>query len=39
MPFESHPNIVRWLEGLKRIPAWAHPWPAVEGVMASSAAG
>jgi glutathione S-transferase len=28
MPFESYPNIVRWLDGLMRIPAWAHPWPA-----------
>ena len=28
MPFESFPNIVRWLEGLMRIPAWADPWPA-----------
>jgi glutathione S-transferase len=28
MPFESHTNIVRWIDGLKRIPAWAHPWPA-----------
>jgi glutathione S-transferase len=39
MPFESHPNIVRWLEDLKRIPAWAHPWPAEKGVLASAAAG
>jgi glutathione S-transferase len=39
MPFESHPNIVRWLEDLKRIPAWAHPWPAQKGVLASAAAG
>ena len=28
MPFEAFPNIVRWLDGLKRIPAWADPWPA-----------
>lgn len=28
MPFEAHPNIVRWLEGLARIPAWKDPWPA-----------
>jgi glutathione S-transferase len=28
MPFETFPNIVRWLEGLMRIPAWAQPWPA-----------
>ena len=28
MPFEPFPNIVRWLDGLMRIPAWADPWPA-----------
>jgi glutathione S-transferase len=28
MPLESLPNIVRWLDGLMRIPAWADPWPA-----------
>ena len=27
MPFETFPNIVGWLEGLNRIPAWAEPWP------------
>ncbi|HEY9545399.1 MAG TPA: glutathione S-transferase family protein [Solimonas sp.] len=27
MPFEDFPNIVRWLDGLRRIPAWAEPWP------------
>jgi glutathione S-transferase len=27
MPFEAFPNIVRWLDGLMRIPAWAEPWP------------
>ena len=27
MPLEDFPNIVRWLEGLMRIPAWADPWP------------
>jgi glutathione S-transferase len=27
MPFENFPNIVRWLDGLMRIPAWAEPWP------------
>jgi hypothetical protein len=21
-------NIVRWLDGLMRLPAWADPWPA-----------
>jgi glutathione S-transferase len=28
MPLEASSNIVRWLDGLKRIPAWADPWPA-----------
>lgn len=28
MPFELFPNIVRWLDGLDRIPAWSDPWPA-----------
>jgi glutathione S-transferase len=27
MPLESFPHIVRWLDGLMRIPAWADPWP------------
>jgi glutathione S-transferase len=29
MKLEAFPNIVRWLDGLMRIPAWADPWPAV----------
>jgi len=37
MPFETHHNIVRWLDGLKRIPAWAHPWPVEKGALASAA--
>jgi glutathione S-transferase len=28
MPLADAPNIVRWLDGLLRIPAWADPWPA-----------
>lgn len=28
MPLEEFPQIVRWLDGLMRIPAWAEPWPA-----------
>ncbi len=28
MPFEDFPHIVRWLDGLRRIPAWRDPWPA-----------
>lgn len=27
MPFDDFPNIVRWLDGMMRIPAWADPWP------------
>lgn len=27
MPLEPFPNIVRWIDGLLRIPAWAEPWP------------
>jgi glutathione S-transferase len=27
MPFEDFPNLVRWLDGLNRIPAWNDPWP------------
>jgi glutathione S-transferase len=27
MPFADFPNIVRWLDGLMSIPAWADPWP------------
>jgi glutathione S-transferase len=27
MPVEDFPNIVRWIETLQRIPAWADPWP------------
>ena len=27
MPLQSFTNIVRWLDGLMRIPAWADPWP------------
>jgi len=28
MPFDAYPNIVRWLDALQSIPAWADPWPA-----------
>ncbi|NGY04392.1 glutathione S-transferase family protein [Solimonas terrae] len=27
MPLETFPNIVRWLDDLMKIPAWADPWP------------
>jgi glutathione S-transferase len=28
MPLGEFANIVRWLDGLMRLPAWADPWPA-----------
>ena len=28
MPLREFPSVVRWLEGLQRLPAWADPWPA-----------
>jgi len=28
MPMQSHPNVLRWLDRLQQIPAWAGPWPA-----------
>jgi glutathione S-transferase len=28
MPLEAFPNVVRWIDRLMRIPAWADPWPA-----------
>ena len=31
MPLEQFPNIVRWLDGLMRLPAWADPWPNGHG--------
>ena len=27
MPMERFTNVVRWLDELKRVPAWANPWP------------
>ena len=27
MPLADFPNVVRWLDGLNRLPAWADPWP------------
>lgn len=27
MPLQEFPNVVSWIDGLKRIPAWAEPWP------------
>jgi glutathione S-transferase len=28
MPLEAFPDIVRWIDGLRRLPAWADPWPS-----------
>jgi glutathione S-transferase len=30
MPMSGYSNIVRWLDGLMAIPAWANPWPATK---------
>lgn len=27
MPLGEYPHVVRWLDGLMRLPAWADPWP------------
>jgi len=27
MPLADFPNVVRWLDALQQIPAWADPWP------------
>ena len=27
MPMAGFPHVVRWIDDLMRIPAWAHPWP------------
>jgi len=34
MPMEAFPNIVRWIDGLMRLPAWADPWPATAPALA-----
>ena len=31
MPLEAFRHIVRWLDALARIPAWADPWPTKDG--------
>lgn len=31
IPFETFGNIVRWLDGLAQLPAWASPWPDQAG--------
>lgn len=34
MPLEPFPNLVRWLDELQSLPAWADPWPSSAAVMA-----
>jgi glutathione S-transferase len=36
MPLEGHANVVRWLDGLIRIPAWAKPWPEERAALAAA---
>jgi glutathione S-transferase len=36
MPLYGYPNIIRWIDGLKRIPAWAHPWPVEREALAAA---
>jgi glutathione S-transferase len=36
MPLETYPNIVRWLDDLMRIPAWAKPWPEKHAALAAA---
>jgi glutathione S-transferase len=37
MPMEAYPNIVKWIDGLMRIPAWANPWPVERAALAKTA--
>jgi glutathione S-transferase len=34
MPLDAFSNIVRWIDKLQRIPAWADPWPAKAQIVA-----
>lgn len=34
MPFETFPNIVRWLDTLMLLPAWSAPWPEAQSAAA-----
>lgn len=36
MPLQGHANIVSWLDGLTRIPAWAKPWPEERAALAAA---
>lgn len=34
MPLAEYPNVVRWLDGLMQLPAWADPWPGTDAKQA-----
>jgi glutathione S-transferase len=36
MPLEDFSHIVRWIDGLKRNPAWADPWPVEHAPLAAA---
>jgi glutathione S-transferase len=36
MPLEDFSHIVRWIDGLKRNPAWADPWPIERAPLAAA---
>jgi glutathione S-transferase len=36
MPLEGFTNVVRWLDALMRIPAWAQPWPEERPALAAA---
>jgi len=38
MPLGDYPNVIRWLDGLMRLPAWADPWPHTSMKKASALA-
>ena len=38
MPLHAFPSIVRWLDRLERIPAWAQPWPEAGAAAAAAMA-
>jgi len=39
MPLEPFSNVVRWLDILMRIPAWADPWPSKESAATQDGLG
>lgn len=38
MPLGDYPNVVRWLDGLMQLPAWADPWPTATATKAGALA-